>query len=130
VAHRRTDLKHIQAGSVIVDVAIDQGGCVETSRVTTHRNPTYEVDGVVHYCVGNMPGAVARTSTLALTNVTLPWAARSRDTVRIAWPRWTITSPRRSTRIAERSPTRPVAQAPRARLRAARHMTLHANGAI
>ncbi|MBL9121173.1 MAG: alanine dehydrogenase [Phycisphaerae bacterium] len=73
---RRDDLKYIQTGSVIVDVAIDQGGCVETSRVTTHRNPVYEVDGVVHYCVGNMPGAVARTSTLALTNVTLPWALR------------------------------------------------------
>jgi alanine dehydrogenase len=73
---RRDDLKHIQPGSVIVDVAIDQGGCVETSRVTTHRNPVYDVDGVVHYCVGNMPGAVARTSTLALTNVTLPWTLR------------------------------------------------------
>jgi alanine dehydrogenase len=73
---RRDDLKHIRPGSVIVDVAIDQGGCVETARVTTHRNPVYEVDGVVHYCVGNMPGAVARTSTLALTNVTLPWAIK------------------------------------------------------
>ncbi|MFO0783390.1 MAG: alanine dehydrogenase [Phycisphaerales bacterium] len=73
---RRDDLKHIRPGSVIVDVAIDQGGCVETARVTTHRNPVYEVDGVVHYCVGNMPGAVARTSTLALTNVTLPWALK------------------------------------------------------
>lgn len=73
---RRDDLGHIQRGSVIVDVAIDQGGCVETSRVTTHRQPTFEVDGVVHYCVGNMPGAVARTSTLALTNVTLPWALK------------------------------------------------------
>ncbi len=73
---RREDLKHIRPGSVIVDVAIDQGGCVETARVTTHRNPVYEVDGVVHYCVGNMPGAVARTSTLALTNVTLPWALK------------------------------------------------------
>ncbi|HMN96019.1 MAG TPA: alanine dehydrogenase [Phycisphaerales bacterium] len=73
---RRDDLRHIRPGSVIVDVAIDQGGCVETARVTTHTNPVYEVDGVVHYCVGNMPGAVARTSTQALTNVTLPWAAR------------------------------------------------------
>lgn len=73
---RRDDLKHIRPGSVIVDVAIDQGGCVETARVTTHRNPVYEIDGVVHYCVGNMPGAVARTSTLALTNVTLPWAIK------------------------------------------------------
>ena len=60
-------------GAVIVDVAIDQGGCVETSRPTTHREPTYLVDGVVHYCVTNMPGAVGRTSTYALCNVTLPY---------------------------------------------------------
>ena len=72
----RADLKHMKPGSVIVDVAIDQGGCVETARVTTHSNPIYTVEGVVHYCVGNMPGAVARSSTQALTNVTLPWAAR------------------------------------------------------
>jgi alanine dehydrogenase len=75
----RADLKHMKAGSVIVDVAIDQGGCVETARVTTHSNPTYVVDGVVHYCVGNMPGAVARTSTQALTNATLPWALKLAD---------------------------------------------------
>ena len=61
-------------GSVIVDVAIDQGGCIETSKPTTHAEPTYVVDGVVHYCVANMPGAVARTSTVALTNATLPYA--------------------------------------------------------
>ncbi len=72
----RADLKHMKPGSVIVDVAIDQGGCVETARVTTHSKPVYEVDGVVHYCVGNMPGAVARTSTQALTNATLPWITR------------------------------------------------------
>ena len=60
-------------GSVVVDVAIDQGGCIETSRPTTHANPTYIVDDVVHYCVGNMPGAVPNTSTYALTNVTLPY---------------------------------------------------------
>ncbi|PLX88646.1 MAG: alanine dehydrogenase [Desulfuromonas sp.] len=60
-------------GSVLVDVAIDQGGCFETSRATTHQHPTYNVDGVVHYCVANMPGAVARTSTLALNNSTLPY---------------------------------------------------------
>jgi len=58
---------------VIVDVAIDQGGCAETSRPTTHSNPTYVVDDVVHYCVTNMPGAVARTSTFALNNMTLPF---------------------------------------------------------
>ncbi len=58
---------------MIVDVAIDQGGCVETARATTHEEPTYVVDDVVHYCVANMPGAVPRTSTYALTNATLPW---------------------------------------------------------
>ena len=63
----------MRPGAVIVDVAIDQGGCVETSRATTHQEPTYVVDGVVHYCVANMPGGVARTSTLALTNATLPF---------------------------------------------------------
>jgi alanine dehydrogenase len=66
----------MKEGAVIVDVAIDQGGCVETARPTTHSRPTYEVDGVIHYCVPNMPGAVARTSTFALTNVTLPYALR------------------------------------------------------
>lgn len=63
----------MKPGSVIVDVAIDQGGCIETSRPTTHRQPTYVVDSVVHYCVTNMPGAVGRTSTYALCNVTLPY---------------------------------------------------------
>jgi len=67
----RSMLGRMQAGSVLVDVAIDQGGCAETSRPTTHRDPTYVVDGIVHYCVANMPGAVARTSTLALTHATL-----------------------------------------------------------
>jgi alanine dehydrogenase len=70
---RREDLARMKPGAVIVDVAIDQGGCVETSRPTTHRQPTYVVDGVVHYCVTNMPGAVGRTSTYALCNVTLPY---------------------------------------------------------
>ncbi len=60
-------------GAVIVDVAIDQGGCVETARPTSHSNPSYTVDGVVHYCVTNMPGAVPHTSTLALTNATFPY---------------------------------------------------------
>ena len=63
----------MKKGAVIVDVAVDQGGCIETTRVTTHSQPTYEVDGVVHYCVANMPGAVPRTSTFALTNVTLSY---------------------------------------------------------
>jgi alanine dehydrogenase len=63
----------MKPGAVIVDVAIDQGGCVATSRPTTHRQPTYVVDSVVHYCVTNMPGAVGRTSTYALCNVTLPY---------------------------------------------------------
>ncbi len=70
---RKPDLARMKPGAVIVDVAIDQGGCVETSRPTTHRDPTYVVDGVVHYCVTNMPGAVGRTSTYALNNVTLPY---------------------------------------------------------
>jgi alanine dehydrogenase len=69
----RQDLKLMKPGSVIIDVAIDQGGCVETSRPTTHSDPTYLEDGVLHYCVTNMPGAVGRTSTFALCNVTLPW---------------------------------------------------------
>jgi alanine dehydrogenase len=64
----------MRAGAVIVDISIDQGGCVETAHVTTHSEPTYLVHDVVHYCVGNMPGAVPRTSTYALTNVTLPYA--------------------------------------------------------
>ena len=63
----------LKPGAVIVDVAIDQGGCVETSRPTTHHKPTYVIDDVVHYCVTNMPGAVGRTSTYALNNVTLPY---------------------------------------------------------
>ena len=66
-------VKKMKPGAVIVDVAIDQGGCIATSRPTTHENPTYVVDEVVHYCVTNMPGAVARTSTYALTNATLPY---------------------------------------------------------
>jgi alanine dehydrogenase len=67
-------LKGMRQGSVLVDVSIDQGGCFETSRATTHANPTYEVEGIVHYCVANMPGAVPRTSTFALNNATLPFA--------------------------------------------------------
>ncbi|MEH6651380.1 MAG: alanine dehydrogenase [Motiliproteus sp.] len=70
----REMLKLMKPGAVMVDVAIDQGGCFETSKATTHQEPTYEVDGVVHYCVANMPGGVARTSTFALTNATLPYA--------------------------------------------------------
>ena len=71
---RREDLALMKQGSVIVDVAVDQGGCVETAKPTTHENPTYVVDGVVHYAVANMPGGVPRTSTLALTNATFPYA--------------------------------------------------------
>ncbi len=73
---RREDLKRMKNGAVIVDVAVDQGGCVETIRPTTHENPIYEIDGVIHYGVANMPGGVPRTSTLALTNATFPYAAR------------------------------------------------------
>lgn len=70
----RTALGYMKPGSVIIDVAVDQGGCVETAKPTTHSDPTYIVDDVLHYCVTNMPGAVGRTSTFALCNVTLPWA--------------------------------------------------------
>ena len=69
-------LKLMKRGSVIVDVAIDQGGCVETSKPTTHANPTYIVNDVVHYCVANMPGGVPRTSTLALNKATLPFLTK------------------------------------------------------
>ena len=72
----RSQLKLMRPGSVLVDVAIDQGGCFETSHATTHQDPTYEVDGIIHYCVANMPGGVARTSTFALTNATLPFAVQ------------------------------------------------------
>jgi len=69
-------LKEVPNGAVIVDVAVDQGGCIETTHPTTHSNPTYYVEGVLHYCVANMPGAVPRTSTFALTNATLPYALK------------------------------------------------------
>ena len=69
----------MKKGTVLVDVAIDQGGCFETSHPTTHAEPIYEVDGIIHYCVANIPGAVPCTSTLALTNATLPYAIRLAD---------------------------------------------------
>ena len=72
----RDMLKTMKRGSVLVDIAIDQGGCFETSHATTHEDPVFEVDGVIHYCVANMPGAVARTSTFALNNATLPFAVK------------------------------------------------------
>lgn len=71
---RKDDLKLMQQGAVLVDVAVDQGGCMETTKATTHENPTYVIDGIIHYAVANMPGGVPRTSTLALTNATLPYA--------------------------------------------------------
>ena len=74
-----TQLKLMKPGAVMVDVAIDQGGCFETSHPTTHREPTFEVDGITHYCVANMPGAVPITSTQALTNATLPYAIAIAD---------------------------------------------------
>ena len=79
---RREDLKIMKQGAVIVDVAVDQGGCVETIKPTTHENPIYFVDGVLHYAVANMPGGVPRTSTLALTNATLPYA---RKLAKLGW---------------------------------------------
>jgi len=75
----RDDLKIMKRGAVIVDVGVDQGGCVETTRPTTHHDPIYEVDGIIHYCVANMPGAVPNTSTQALTNATLPYVKRLAD---------------------------------------------------
>jgi alanine dehydrogenase len=76
---RREQLALMKSGAVLVDVAIDQGGCFETSHPTTHREPTFEVDGIAHYCVANMPGAVPITSTRALTNATLPYALALAD---------------------------------------------------
>ena len=76
---RREQLELMKRGAVLVDVSIDQGGCFETSRPTTHSDPTYEVDGVLHYCVANMPGAVPITSTYALTNATLPYVLALAD---------------------------------------------------
>ncbi len=73
---RREDLKAMKDGAVVVDVAVDQGGCIETCKPTTHADPTYVVEGVLHYCVANMPGAVPRTSTFGLTNATGPWAKK------------------------------------------------------
>jgi len=75
----RSMLRQLKPGTVLVDIAIDQGGCFETSRPTTHSDPTYFVDGIQHYCVANMPGAVPRTSTLALTNATLPFVRELAD---------------------------------------------------
>jgi len=79
---KRADLKVMKQGSVIVDVAVDQGGCIETTKPTTHDQPTYVVDGIIHYAVANMPGGVPRTSTLALTNATFPYAKRL---ARLGW---------------------------------------------
>jgi alanine dehydrogenase len=76
---QREMLRLMKKGAVMVDVAIDQGGCFETSKPTTHSHPTYIVDGIIHYCVANMPGAVPKTSTLALTNATLPFAVEIAD---------------------------------------------------
>ena len=86
----RDMIRRMQAGSVVVDVAIDQGGCFETSHATTHAEPTYVVDGVVHYCVANMPGGVPRTSTFALNNATLPYALALADQ---GWRRALVADP-------------------------------------
>jgi alanine dehydrogenase len=80
----RDMVRRMKAGSVLVDIAIDQGGCFETSKATTHADPTYVVDDVIHYCVANMPGAVPRTSTFALNNATLPFARKLAD---LGWQR-------------------------------------------
>jgi alanine dehydrogenase len=75
----RAQLRLMKQHAVLVDVSIDQGGCFETSRPTTHSDPTYEVDGIIHYCVANMPGAVPITSTYALTNATMPYVVKLAD---------------------------------------------------
>ena len=75
----RDQLRLMKRNAVLVDVSIDQGGCFETSRPTTHTDPTYEVDGITHYCVANMPGAVPITSTYALTNATMPYVIKLAD---------------------------------------------------
>ena len=75
----RDMVRRMKAGSVLVDISIDQGGCFETSKPTTHADPTYVIDDVIHYCVANMPGAVPRTSTFALNNATLPFARKLAD---------------------------------------------------
>ena len=94
----RAMLSTMKPGAVIVDIAIDQGGCCETSKATTHSDPTYVVDGVVHYCVANMPGAVARTSTFALNNATLPFAIAIADK---GWRRSLAEDPQRACRLFE-----------------------------
>ena len=86
----RAQLGLMKPGSALVDVAIDQGGCFETSHPTTHDHPVYEIDGVLHYCVANMPGAVPLTSTLALTNATLPYALTLADK---GWQRAALDDP-------------------------------------
>lgn len=86
----REMLSEMRDGSVVVDVAVDQGGCIETCKPTTHENPTYVVDGVVHYCVANMPGAVPYTSTIALTNATLPYLLQLADK---GWEKATAENP-------------------------------------
>lgn len=107
----REDLALMRPGSVIVDVAIDQGGCVETIRPTTHKDPVYVVDGIVHYGVTNMPGGVPRTSTIALTNATLPYVERLAAT---GWRRAAVADPalRRGVNVADGRVTHPgVAEA-------------------
>ena len=86
----KAHLKNMRKGAVLVDVAIDQGGCFETSKPTTHEDPTYVVDDIVHYCVANMPGAVARTSTFALTNATLPYIIKLAD---LGWHEFCTSDP-------------------------------------
>ena len=100
----REQLGLMKRGAVLVDVSIDQGGCFETSRPTTHSDPTYEVDGIRHYCVTNMPGAVPITSTYALTNATLPYCSSS--------PTWRRTARWRETRASSAASTSPAARSP------------------
>jgi alanine dehydrogenase len=108
---RRADLSLMKAGAVIVDVAVDQGGCIETCKPTTHAEPTFMVDGVVHYCVANMPGAVPRTSTFALTNATLPYALQLAELGPLEAVRQSTALASAANTIAGKLTCEPVAQA-------------------
>ena len=126
----RDMLKTMKRGSVLVDIAIDQGGCFETSHATTHADPVYEVDGIIHYCVANMPGAVARTSAFALNNATLPFAikianlgadeAMRQDPNLADWPQ----------RVGRQDPPRGRRRSARPPVRARRRLALVGAGAL
>ncbi len=116
----RDMLKTMKRGSVLVDIAIDQGGCFETSHATTHADPVYEVDGIIHYCVANMPGAVARTSAFALNNATLPFALKIANLGAEEAMRQDPESRRRAQRVRRQDPARGGRRSARPAVRAGR----------